>query len=80
MSDETYAALRAAVDAHVADECNGAALIDWVLVTAELGFDDVREGTVGHYLVMDQDSYGYRAEGLLRVGLEFTRDSVSEDE
>lgn len=68
MSEETYQALDAALKAHIADECNPAALVTgWATTVAYITEDPKSD----HYAVIKpEQQMNYGTIGLLHVGLE----------
>ena len=69
MSAETRAALDAAIAAHVADECDGDMVTDWVVVTETTTIDMLDSGDGSMVIEAPDMQSNYLSEGLLHAAL-----------
>ncbi len=66
MSDETRAALEAALAAHVADRCDGAIVTDWALIAATSSLDDIGTGRTSYFVEANERQPIHVMTGLFR--------------
>ena len=70
MSDETKAALEAAVTAHIADVTEGDLVTDWAMVAATTTLDNIGTGTTRYWCEGNNAQPIHVTIGLLRYGSE----------
>lgn len=80
MSDETRAALEAALAAHVADHCDGAIITDWALIAATSSLDDIGTGRTSYFLEANENQPIHVMTGLFRYASEHVLRDAEEDE
>jgi hypothetical protein len=77
VSDETYNAIEKAIQAHLAEEKNGALLNHWLLVAHGIS---ATESDLSHYLYLNHDGPPHEWMGLLDMAMSrFSRVSNEED-
>jgi hypothetical protein len=70
MSAETKAALEAAIEAHVADECDGDLAGAWVLVTETTTLAEMDEDDSVFYITTRNNQSRFLTDGLLYTALD----------
>ena len=80
MSDETHAALTAAIAAHVADTGDGRIVTDWALVAATTSLEDIGTGRTSYLLEGNQYQPVHVMAGLFHWGRENAVFSEDDDD
>lgn len=70
MSDETRAALEAALAAHIADVCDGALVTDWALIAANSSLEDIGTGRTSYFVEANENQPIHVMAGLFRYASE----------
>lgn len=73
MSDETRAALAEAINAHVADECDGDLVGGWVLITETTNLAEFDDEQSSFYILTRVNQSNFMTTGLLYRALEMGR-------
>ena len=74
MSEQTKAALDAAIAAHIADECEGDHATAWVVVADTTSLDDIETGRTTLYICRPEMQSRYTSDGLLYNALNINGD------
>lgn len=80
MSDQTKAALDAAIAAHVADTGDGAIVTDWALVAATSSIENIGTGTTAYLLEGNDNQPVHVMTGLFRYASEKALWGLDEDD
>lgn len=80
MSDQTKAALDAAVAAHVAEVSDGDLVTDWALVAATTTVENIGTGRTGYLLESNDNQPVHVMTGLFRYASENTLWGNDEDD
>lgn len=66
MSDQTKAALTAALEAHIADETEGHLVTDWALVAATSTMENIGTGITRYFIEANENQPVHVMAGLFR--------------
>jgi hypothetical protein len=70
VSNDTRAALEAALAAHVADRCDGALVTDWALIAATSSLEDIGTGRTSYFVEANENQPVHVMTGLFRYASE----------